>query len=79
MEIETFTKEETERRKALGISRIRDLVESREWLWFGEIRRDIMLGYSCNIEQARALLQIGLANGYIEFDQEAEKYRITEA
>ena len=83
MTAKTFTKEEAANWQALSISRFREVVKPREgedpWLFYNELRFDVRYGYQCTDEQAKALIEIGIMNGYIEHDKDQEKYRITEA
>lgn len=79
MDAKVFTPEEINQRKLLGISRIREVVKSREWQPKAAIIFRITHGYDCTHEQAQALFQIGIANGFIEYGRKEDEYRITEA
>ncbi|NUO01738.1 MAG: hypothetical protein HUU01_14120 [Saprospiraceae bacterium] len=83
MAAKTFTKKEAANRQALSISRFRKVVKPRAgedpWLFYNELRFDVRYGYECTDAQAKALIEIGIMNGYIEYDKDREKYRLTEA
>jgi len=78
MATKTFMSEEMNQRQQLSITRIREVVSVGIWTDKSLLLRKIEVGYACDSEQARALFEIGLMNGYIEHDQDDNMYRLTD-